>query len=353
MSWRLTHALSGPARRAALRSELLAELARPAQAGGPWPEAVAEAAADHPQAAVRSALAELAPRLAEGRSLSEALEGMEVLLGHEVRPTLAAAEAAGTEAVGEALRELERSALREENDAARLREAWLVPGITLAYAIAVFGLLGASLAPVMARIVGEANPLSLRLLPRLSMSFGEWLGVWAAACLVLALLPWLVTRWSGAARIVDRLPVWGSLRRASSGLLAARSLARLLEAGVGFDRALPAAAEVLPDGAARRELREAAARIADGVPAVEVFGEPSGALPAVLRAVLAAADGDAGLAAGLRRLARFEEAELERAGLRAAALSALCGLLVAGAFAGFVVIVGWSAYFQSLGSSPY
>ena len=79
MSWRWRLALSSPRLRSALRSELLAELARPADLGEPWPEAIAEAAKEHSSGAVRSALAEIAPRLAEGESLSQSLRGLETL----------------------------------------------------------------------------------------------------------------------------------------------------------------------------------------------------------------------------------------------------------------------------------
>ena len=340
---------AGPSTRAALRCELLAELARPAECGEPWPEAIALAAREHPSRALRSVFAVMAPRLREGATLSAALEGFEERAGHETRPVLAAAEAAGEEAVVEALGELERSARRAESDAALLREGWVAPAITIFVALGVVGLLGLAFTPAMREYSEGAVPLTARILPAVDLSLGAWLTIWLTACAAA----WLAWRQAAGWSWLDRLPFWGPLRRGALGVLVARSLARLLEAGVPLDESLRTVAAIVPAGAARSELEAAASRLSDGAPAVEVFGGGRGALPALLRAVLAAADGDAGLAAGLKRLARAEESELERAGHRAAMASALAGLLVAGVLGGLVVVLAWGAYFQSLGASVF
>jgi len=351
MSWRWRLALSSPRLRAALRSELLAELARPADLGEPWPEAIAEAAKEHPSGAVRSALAEIAPRLSEGESLSESLRGLESFVGAETRAVLRNAERAGE--VESALAELEASSERAEDAGARLRQTWIGPAVTLMVALLVYGVLASATLPVLASIAGEAKPWVLRLAPQWSLSALTWTKIWLVLVVLVFLSPRLLAHLRGGERLIDALPFWGALRRSSRGVHAARALARSLGAGVSLDESLEVAADVMPTGDAQREMRGAAFLLRDGSSAREVFAAPSGSLPPVLRAVLAAADGDESLAGGLERLARFEEAELERHARRAEIASSLAALALAGLFAGFVALLGWSAYFQSLDAAPF
>jgi len=349
MSWRWRLALSSPRLRSALRSELLAELARPADLGEPWPEAIAEAAKDHSSGAVRSALAEIAPRLAEGDSLSQSLRGLETFVGAETRAVLRSAEEAG--AVEAALAELEISAVRDEDAGARLRQTWIGPAVTMMVALLVYGILVSATIPVLAQLAGDYSPWLLRLAPEWGMSAETWVWTWLVLLAVVALLPRLLARVRGGERLIDALPFWGALRRTSRGLHAARALSRLLGSGVPLHESIDSVAEILPEGDAQREMRGAALLLRDGASAREVFSAPGGSLPPLLRAVLAAADGDAGLAEGLGRLARFEEGELERHAGRLEIASGLAAVALAGLLAAFVAIVGWGAYFQSLGSS--
>lgn len=351
MSWRWRLALSSPRLRAALRSELLAELSRPADLGEPWPEAIAEASKEHPSAAVRSALAEMAPRLADGESLSESLRGLEGFVGAETRAVLRHAERTGS--VERSLAELEESSVRGEDAGSRLRQVWIGPVITILVAVLAYGILATMTAPALEQVAGESRPWALRLLPASGLSMTTWAVIWfGLTCLALA-LPRLLGVVPGGERFLDRLPHWGALRRSERGVQLARTLSRLLGSGVALDESLDAAAEVLPVGDVRREMRGAAFLIRDGEPAREVFASVRGSLPPVLRAVLAAADGDAGLAGGLERLARFEEADLERQAGRAELAAGLVALALAALLAGFVVLAGWSGYFGSLGNIPF
>ncbi len=351
MSWRWRLVLSSPRLRAALRSELLAELARPADLGEPWPEAIAEAAKEHASGAVRSALAEIAPRLAEGESLSESLRGLETFVGTETRAVLRSAEKAG--AVEAALAELEVSAVRDEDAGARLRQTWIGPAVTMMVALLVYGILASATIPVLAQIAGDSSPWLLRVAPEWAISVKAWVWTWLVLLALVAFLPRLLAGLRGGERLMDALPFWGALRRSSRGVHAARGLSRLLGSDVPLDEALDSVAEVLTEGDAQREMRGAALLLRDGESAREVFGVPGGALPPILRAVLAAADGDEGLAEGLGRLARFEEAELERHAGRLELASGLAAVALAGLLAAFVAIIGWGAYFQSLGSSSF
>jgi type II secretory pathway component PulF len=351
MSWRWRWALSSPRLRAALRSELLAELARPADLGEPWPEAIAAAATEHSSGAVRSALGEIAPRLADGDSLSESLRGLEEFVGAETRVVLRNAERAGN--VESALAELESATLREEDAGARLRQTWVGPVITMLVALLVYGILASSTIPALATMLGETKPWVMRVLPGWGMSVTTWAWIWAVIAIGVLLSPRLIGRLPGGERLIDALPYWGSLRRSARGVHAARSLSRLLGAGVSLDESLEATAGVLRAGDARQEMRGAAFLLRDGASAREVFDAPGSSMPPILRAVLAAADGDDGLADGLERLARFEDVELDRQVGRVEVASSLAALAVAAVIAGLVVIAGWSAYFDSLNAAPF
>jgi type II secretory pathway component PulF len=351
MGWRLRLALAPARLRALLRTELFAELSQAVESGEPLPEALAESAREQPSGLIRSCLSEIARRLGAGDMLSASLEGFEPLTGPEARPVLRAAER--SDRLPEALCELEQSAELSEEAGAALRDAWIGPAFALMLGFAVLGLLVTSVLPTLRALAGPGAPWWMRVLP------GEALGVqgWAVAWLVLVAAGLGAPRWLASSARLERLaralPLWGPLRESAIGLHATRALARLLAAGVPLHEALEGAADVLGPGAPADELRGAARLARDGESPAGIFGGADSALPPVLRAVLAACEGEPGLAASLESVAAYEEAELERRAGRAVIASSLLALGVAAAGAGGIAIYGWAAYFASIASTPF
>ncbi len=339
-----------PDRRESVRRELVAEIVRPVEVGAGLVDSLRLSAAEHPDRIVRRACEELSAALASGTPLPEALDALEEIAGPELAAMARIGSRAGS--LAQALRTLEQLFERTTEAAARIRQKWIVPGLSIGFAVMVGALMLSGPIPVLVgleggRLSAPLAALARRIdgpLPALLAGVIAALAGFAAIRIVIAT--------DAGDRLVDRLPLFGSLRRAGRSALFCRSFALLLPAGVGVVDLFRITSRLVPEGTARDEIEQAGLRFATGD---STGGTRDGgrSLSPLVEALLRRPASSTQLARGFDRLADFYEAEVDRLGQRAAIMTEVGAFLLAGLFAGGLVVAMWSLYFSTIGREPF
>ncbi|BEV73345.1 type II secretion system F family protein [Paludibacterium sp. THUN1379] len=227
---------------------VLRQLATLLQAGVPLSQALEILVQGPLSANMHQALQGVSYALSEGEALHRALQRFPRLFPARVCVAIMAAEAGGQLA-----RTLMQLALEQEGRnrlAARVRQALFYPVLVMLTGLGVMLGVCLTVVPVFREhylAAGRDLPLVTRGLLALTDALTSPLGALLPICAVL--LVWLLRRraWLGRsgllARLADRLPLWGPLRREAALARWTRTLSLLLEAGVPLMVALPAASQ--------------------------------------------------------------------------------------------------------------
>ncbi|MEO6059950.1 MAG: type II secretion system F family protein [Candidatus Limnocylindria bacterium] len=328
--------------RAAPRRELAAVfqgLASLVGAGVPVLRAI-EATRATAGARLRDGLAAAANQVREGRSLGEALGGLQGLVPNVVVGIVRAGERASrlAPALDEAATHLELEADLESS----VQQALAYPLILLVAGLASTGVIATVVVPRFAAILadlGHELPPSTRLLLATSAFVGHW---WWALLVAGALLAGLIARAMGdpenRRRVADFLlgvPLLGGVRLSLATARASRAAASALSAGVPLLRALGAAGEAAGDPAVRQRLARASTDVSEGAALAPALERHKALLPSALQLV-AVGEASGQLGPMFRRAGALAGQEAERR------LRTLVGLLEPGLvvfFGGLVAFV--------------
>jgi len=288
----------------------LAGLASLLGAGLPL-DAAMKSAAQMATSEVREALADARMALAQGSSLSRALEAT-----LRMPPTVCAAIRAG-EVQGDLAGAIERVArdLQREDDLRReIRSALLYPMFLLTAGGASMALVGGIVLPRFSGLFADSSQ-SLPVTTRVLLSLGAMLSPRAivlVAALTVALavaIRSLQPRWTAAAW--RRLPVVGSLRQRWAAVRICRTLGCLLRAGLPAPQALEVAASAAGDPVTADLLLDARREVLQGKRLSNALSR-SAVLPERSMSLISYGDEAGRLPDFLDRAARQEDAELVR-----------------------------------------
>jgi general secretion pathway protein F len=255
-------------------------------------------------------LPELRRRVEQGSSLSAALEASVPGTPTHVIGVIGAGEAGGglSAAVSRAAEWLERRAASR----ADLRNALAYPMILAVAGTASITLLVGLVLPRFTELLldtGQAVPL----LTRAVLTFGQLVKatlIPVTMGLLLAIGVW--SRWVRTSRgklewhrMLLRMPVVGTIRRASGAASGCAALAALLDTGVPLPAALPPAARATGDEALAAALLRARDRITTGT-AVSAALQAEGAMPPTVIRLVRAGEETGQLAAMLGRAGHLE-----------------------------------------------
>jgi type II secretory pathway component PulF len=285
-------------------------------------------------------LAQAATHVREGRSLGEALGGLDGLIPNVVVGIVRAGERASrlAPALDEAAVHLELEADLES----RVRQALAYPLILLVAGLASTGVIATVVIPRFAAILsdlGHELPPSTRLLLGASALLSQW---WWALLLLVTLVAGFVakalTEAENRRRLADLLlgvPLLGSVRLSLATARASRAAASALSAGVPLLPALGAAGEAAGDPAVRQRLARAGSEVSEGMALAPALERHKALLPSALQLV-AVGEATGQLGPMFRRAGALAGQEAERR------LRTLVGLLEPGLvvfFGGMVAFV--------------
>jgi general secretion pathway protein F len=203
----------------------------------------------------------------------------------------------------------------------------LMIGVVIPRFAAILGDLGQSLPSSTRLVLASATAIRAAFLPAIS----------AGVVLAVALRTWTASetgrlRWHG---ILLRVPLIGTVRRASATARATFTLATLLETGVPLRQAIPFAARASGDAAMNARVVQAGLRIEGGQPIARALRDTDAMTPLALR-LIQAGEESGRLAAMLRHSAKLEQQRSDR--LTRVAVRLLEPVLIL-IFAGVVALV--------------
>jgi type II secretory pathway component PulF len=276
-------ALSSPIPRRALVS-LTLEWAGLLEAGVTLDEALALSASGKRAAGVLKTVRSIREAVKGGASLHEALKSHPRCFPPVYVALVQAGEAAG--ALGPALRRLAKDLEAGQEFSEKIRGALLYPIFLVVTATGAIVVLLTVVVPNLEELVTERGadtlPFATKAVIAVSHALRDFGLISAAAMLVAVLVGAIAVRTEAVRRRLDRLllrlPVMGSLVRASNAGRYLRTLSALVGGGVALPRALPLAVPALSNTALAADIDAAHQKVLVGA----AFGDAlaaSGALP--------------------------------------------------------------------------
>jgi type II secretory pathway component PulF len=249
------------------------------------------------QPGFRQAVEQVAHRLAQGSSLSAALEAEPPPFSPEYIGLIRAGEQSNN------LLKMLDTALEHESLVGRLesklRAAVYYPAFVICFALVTYASVLTWAYPVMARLYQETNhPIPLLFRAVHAVSHGPWGIAVLAAIGGLVVMLWWIKRKQGLGSLALSVPGLGSLVADVYSARLARSLGLLLQAGVSMDNALSLVAAATSDQSMKKRMLRASRQAAEGRSLSESLteiglagtrfsdlvgiGEESGILPRIL-----------------------------------------------------------------------
>ena len=318
------------------------QLATLVGAGLPLDEALDAVAQQAEKQPVRALVMAVRSRVLEGQSLAASLGEFPASFNALYRSTVAAGEQSGF--LDRVLENLADYTERQFEAWRNVEMALLYPVVLFFVALLIVGALMVFVVPDMIRVLdnmGRELPWTTRLLIGASAWTQQWwwallLGLGAAVLAVQRLLrrPLLRLAWD---RQKLSLPLLRRITRAASAARYANTLSILNGSGVPLVEAMGIASEVVSNAWLQRRLREAAQRVSEGA-SLRAGLEGVGHFPPMLLHMVASGEASGELDAMLDKVARHQQAEVERVVTTLVALFQPLMLLLMGGMVMFIVI---------------
>ena len=318
------------------------QLATLVGAGLPLDEALDAVAQQAEKQPVRALVMAVRSRVLEGQSLAASLGEFPASFNTLYRSTVAAGEQSGF--LDRVLENLADYTERQFEAWRNVEMALLYPVVLFFVALLIVGALMVFVVPDMIRVLdnmGRELPWTTRLLIGASAWTQQWwwallLGLGAAVLAVQRLLrrPLLRLAWD---RQKLSLPLLRRITRAASAARYANTLSILNGSGVPLVEAMGIASEVVSNAWLQRRLREAAQRVSEGA-SLRAGLEGVGHFPPMLLHMVASGEASGELDAMLDKVARHQQAEVERVVTTLVALFQPLMLLLMGGIVMFIVI---------------
>ena len=311
-------------------------------AGLPLDEALDAVAQQAEKQHVSALIMAVRSRVLEGRSLAASLGEFPDSFNGLYRSTVAAGEQSGY--LDRVLENLADYTERQFEAWRNVEMALLYPIVLFFLAVLIVGALMVFVVPDMIRVLdnmGRELPLSTRLLIGASTWAQQW---WWLTLLALAAIVLGVRRVLGRAgpRLAwDRqklgLPLVRRITKAASAARYANTLSILNGSGVPLVDAMRIASEVVSNTWLRQMLNEATLRVSEGA-SLRAGLEGVGHFPPMLLHMVASGEASGELDAMLDRVARHQQAEVERIVTTLVALFQPFMLLLMGGMVMFIVM---------------
>jgi general secretion pathway protein F len=290
------------------------QLATLVQAALPIEESLGAAAAQATHPRIQSMLLAVRAKVLEGHTLADALKEFPSAFPDLFRATVAAGEHAGH--LGPVLEQLADYTEQRQQSRQKIQLALLYPVILMFTSLIIVGFLLGYVVPDVVRVFidsGQTLPLLTRVLIGLSDFVQRW-GVLLVLGLVGGVLGLRVLlrdegrkrRWHG---LLLRLPLIGSMTRATDTARFASTLAILTRSGVPLVEALAISAEVISNRVIRDEVAVAAQKVREGGSLTRAL-DASGQFPPMMLHMIASGERSGELDQMLARTARNQENDL-------------------------------------------
>lgn len=285
-------------------------------AGLPVEEALEAVAQQTAKRRGRAVIVAVRGRVREGHSLAAALGEFPATFPDMYRSSVAAGEQSGyLAAVLDNLADYVESRFESRRN---VEMALLYPALLLAFALLIVGALLIYVVPDIVRLfedTGEALPFLTRAMIGLSEFLREWF--WLVA-LLLAATVFGIRRLLGEQRVRlfwDRrklgMALLGRIVRGNAAARYASTLSMLTSSGVPLVDAMGIAAQVVPNQWLRRRLDAAVERVSEGGTLRSAL-ESASYFPPMLLHMVSSGEASGELDAMLRKVAQYQQAELER-----------------------------------------
>lgn len=300
------------------------QLATLVQAALPIEEALGAAAAQSTKPRIQAMLLAVRARVLEGHGLADALKEFPSAFSGLYRATVAAGEHAGH--LGPVLEQLADYTEQRQQSRQKIQLALLYPIILMVASLAIVAFLLGSVVPDVVRVFidsGQALPALTRGLIAVSDLVKEW--GWLVVLLAIALIAGMKVALRDEARrkrwhaFLLKVPLIGSMMRATDTARFASTLAILTRSGVPLVEALAISAEVISNRVIRAEVVVAAQKVREGGSLTRSL-EATGQFPPMMMHMIASGERSGELDQMLARTARNQESDL------AAQISLLVGL---------------------------
>lgn len=302
----------GPLDRVLLTRQLATLIA----AGLPVEEALQAVAQQSEKQSVRALVMGIRSRVLEGHSLASSLAQYPGSFNDMYRSTVAAGEQSGH--LDKVLENLADYQERQFESRRSVEMALLYPVVLTLLAFAIVGGLMVYVVPEMVGVIentGQALPTSTRILIALS-EFAQrywWLVLLVLVALVFA-VRWLLQQ-PNIRLSWDRqklgMPFISRITRSSSAARYANTLSILTSSGVPLVEAMNIAAEVVSNKWLQRRLGDATQRVSEGS-SLRAGLEGVGYFPPMLLHMVASGEASGELDTMLDKVARYQQAEVER-----------------------------------------
>ena len=311
-------------------------------AGLPLDEALSAVAQQAEKQHVSALVMAVRSRVLEGHSLAASLGEFPASFNALYRSTVAAGEQSGY--LDRVLENLADYTERQFEAWRNVEMALLYPIVLFFLAVLIVGALMVFVVPDMIRVLdnmGRELPLSTRLLIGASTWAQQWwwLTLLAVAALVLGVQSLL--RRSGPRLAWDRrkldLPLVRRITKAASAARYANTLSILNGSGVPLVDAMRIASEVVSNTWLRQLLNEATQKVSEGA-SLRAGLEGVGQFPPMLLHMVASGEASGELDAMLDRVARHQQAEVERTVTTLVALFQPFMLMMMGGMVMFIVM---------------
>lgn len=285
-------------------------------AGLPVEEALDGVAGQIEKRRARAMIMTVRTRVREGHSLAAALSEFPSTFSDMYRSTVAAGEQSGhLDAVLENLADYTEASFESRRS---VEMALFYPIVLLAFAILIVGALLIYIVPDIVRVFEDTGG-ELPMLTRFMIGLSEFLQSY-----VWVLLAGVVVVWFGIRRLLARpeirlqwdrqklsLPLLGRIARGGNASRYANTLSILTSSGVPLVEAMHIAAEVVSNQWLKRGLSDAVRQVSEGS-SLRVALESCGHFPTMFLHMVASGESSGELDTMLRKVARFQQSEIER-----------------------------------------
>ena len=318
------------------------QLATLVGAGLPLDEALAAVAQQAEKQHVRALVMAVRSRVLEGHSLAASLGEFPASFNALYRSTVAAGEQSGF--LDRVLENLADYTERQFEAWRNVEMALLYPVVLFFLALLIVGALMVFVVPDMIRVLdnmGRELPWTTRLLIGASAWTQQWWWALLLGCGALVLAGQRLLRRPLLRLAWDRqklgLPLLRRITRAASAARYANTLSILNGSGVPLVEAMNIASEVVANSWLCQLLRDAAQRVSEGT-SLRAGLEGVGHFPPMLLHMVASGEASGELDAMLDKVARHQQAEVERVVTTLVALFQPLMLLLMGGMVMFIVI---------------
>ena len=308
----------------------------------PVEEALQAVAQQSEKQHVRALVMGIRSRVLEGHSLASSLAQYPGSFNDMYRSTVAAGEQSGhLDAVLDNLADYQERQFEARRD---VEMAMLYPVVLTLLAFGIVGALMVYVVPDMVGVIenmGQELPTSTRILIALSaFTQSYWWALIGAVVLAVAGVRWLLAQ-PGIRLAWDRqklaLPMVSRIARSGTAARYANTLSILTSSGVPLVEAMNIAADVVSNRWLQRRLRDATQRVSEGS-SLRAALEGVGQFPPMLLHMVASGESSGELDTMLDKVARYQQAEVERIVTTLVRLFEPLMLMVMGGLVMFIVM---------------